>query len=435
MRLTAFLSLGLPPKPASWILAVLLTATACIPKAAQESPDGPGPNCSGSSGETRAEKLSTGKQVARGNTGCVADVATGAYHTCVLKMNGTLWCWGHNDYGQLGDGTTTSRSVPVQVASLGTGVIAVAAGGSHTCARKRDGTLWCWGENYYGELGDGTTESPKLEPVNVGPSFTDATGVTLGSLFTCAHKSDGTAWCWGYDYDGQLGNGVATDASIPRPAQLTTLPGDISEIEAGAAHACARSASGSLWCWGNNTLGQLGNGATADAEPLPVASATIPGCAAQVVAGVDHTCARGSDGKLWCWGNNDAGQLGAGQRGGFERRPGHVALDRQVNGMDLGLSHTCALTQGGMPWCWGGNEFGQLGNGAQAAFSASPVQPAAIGPGVVSVHTGYTHTCAVTQDSMLWCWGDNRFGQVANEDTETNVSSPAQVLSLCEQSF
>ncbi|HEY6559763.1 MAG TPA: hypothetical protein VI072_20915 [Polyangiaceae bacterium] len=371
------------------------------------------------------------KGLTKSGSGCVAAVATGSYHTCALRTDGSVWCWGNNDYGQVWDPSVATRPSPTRV-SLRARVIGITAGGSHTCAKKSNGTLWCWGENYYGEVGDGTTDSPKLIPFQVALLGENATDVSLGALHTCARKNDGTVWCWGYNYDGQLGLGVAGDSSVPVPSLVSALPEGIAQVEAGAAHACARTERGAVWCWGNNMLGQLGNGDTAESEPVPIESAALPSCVARIATGAYHTCALSEDGALHCWGSNDKGQLGAVPDGSPALGAKSVALADQVMSMDTGLQHTCAVSSVGALWCWGDNEFGQLGIGSNEAWSATPLELTTLGAQIVSVHTGYAHTCAVTTDKTLWCWGDNRFGQLGTGERDTVEPRPIPVTDLCD---
>jgi hypothetical protein len=186
----------------------------------------------------------------------------------------------------------------------------VTAGYYHTCARKQDGTLWCWGNNYHGQLGDGTTASPKPSPVQVTALGTSAVEVAPGYFYTCARKQDGTLWCWGCNSGGKLGDGTTT--GTPSPVQVTALGTSAVEVAASFSHTCARKQDGTLWCWGDNYYGQLGDGTTVWPKTSPVQVAALGASAVEVAAGEAHTCARKGDGTLWCWGNNYYGQLGDG---------------------------------------------------------------------------------------------------------------------------
>jgi alpha-tubulin suppressor-like RCC1 family protein len=224
-----------------------------------------------------------------------------------VKGDQTLWCWGANFSGQLGVGTTMSSStVPIQV--TGTGFAQVSGGYLHACAIKQDGTLWCWGTNASLQLG-APTVAMLYEPGQVQGS--DWKQVVTGASHTCAIKMDGSLWCWGGNDSGQLGNtSIATDlnakTSVPAPIAGTWM-----NVTAGRSHTCGVMSDQSLWCWGNNTDGQLGiSSSTSQSTPVAV---MVPGRAwAAVSAGQSHTCALATDGSLWCWGNNVGGQLGIG---------------------------------------------------------------------------------------------------------------------------
>ena len=193
-------------------------------------------------------------------------ISAGYAHTVALKQDGTVWAWGGNDYGQLGDGTQTDSLTPVQVRGL-YNVTAIAAGGYHTVALKQDGTVWAWGDNTYGELGDGT-QTDRLTPVQVSGLSTNVTAIAAGYLHTVAQKLDGTAWTWGSNYNGQLGDGKQTDRYTP--VQVSGLSNVIA-IAAGSAHATALKQDGTVWGWGWDFAGQLGDGTTTD-SPTPVYS-------------------------------------------------------------------------------------------------------------------------------------------------------------------
>jgi alpha-tubulin suppressor-like RCC1 family protein len=255
----------------------------------------------------------------------VVEVAAGARHTCARKADGTLWCWGYNSRGEIGNGTTSYQLSPALVTALGDQVVQVSAGGETTCARKADLTLWCWGDNFFGQLGDGTTDSAS-SPVQVAALGNGVVEVSAG-LHTCARKADGTMWCWGQNSAGELGDGTGCppSPSLPScgrssPVQVTALDTDVVEVSTGGYDTCARRTDGHLWCWGANdkdaNYGSIGDGATCalpmcgKASPTPVTA--LGTGVVEVAAGQSRTCARKADGTLWCWGNNFYGQLGDG---------------------------------------------------------------------------------------------------------------------------
>jgi alpha-tubulin suppressor-like RCC1 family protein len=219
-----------------------------------------------------------------------ATVAAGDWHTCAIKIDGSLWCWGLNQFGQLGDGTNQSKGIPVKIIS--SGVVAVAAGLYHTCAIKEYGSLWCWGNNGWGQIGDGTNQSKnitfniiidksKYTPVQIISSGVKA--VAAGGWHTCAIKIDGSLWCWGLNQYGQLGDGTKEDKYTP----VQIISSGVKAVAAGGVYTCAIKEDGSLWCWGWNEDGQL---------------QIIESGVVAVAAGRFHTCAIKEDGSLRCWG-------------------------------------------------------------------------------------------------------------------------------------
>ncbi len=215
----------------------------------------------------------------------VTAISAGGYHACALKSSGTVWCWGDDSYGQLGDGTTGDptlhlRAVPRKVQQGGgdiRGVVAISAGLFHTCALKGDGTVWCWGDDTYGQLGDGTTGDAghhRLTAVRVRRGSGLLSGVRAigaGERHTCARRGDGSAWCWGDDTSGQLGDGTTGDADHHRLKAVRVRRGsgyltDVTGVTAGSGLGCARTAGGGAWCWGDDTYGQLGDGTTGNAD-------------------------------------------------------------------------------------------------------------------------------------------------------------------------
>ena len=331
---------------------------------------------------------------ARGNLTPVHVSASGA-HSCALLPDGTLSCWGYNEFGQLGNGTTVDTSTAVAVAGI-TGATAVSAGHHHTCALLGDGTVRCWGANQFGQLGDGTaTTDTTPVPVAVG-GITTAVAVTTGAYHACALLADGTVRCWGYNEFGQLGNGTTVDT--PSPVGVSGLD-PAAAVTAGGFHTCALLPDRSVRCWGQNIFGQLGDGSSitflVSAEVLgltPLYSSTIPpgshsrtpvkvsgiGTATAVTAGGFHTCASLSDGSTKCWGENDYGQLGDGRNSNSSTPVGVTGLDPSA-AVSAGAWHTCALPPDRSVRCWGRNFAGQLGNGT-VSNSSTPVAVTGSGP-------------------------------------------------------
>lgn len=359
----------------------------------------------------------------------VTAVVTGYGHTCALTSGGGVKCWGLNDNGQLGDGTTGNRITPVNVTGLTSGVTALAAGGWHTCVLTIGGAVKCWGRNDYGQLGDGTTAN-RLTPVNVSGLISGITAITVGGWHTCALTSGGGAKCWGRNDIGQLGDGTATNRLTP--INVSGLTSGVAAIAAGGGHSCALTSGGGVKCWGRNFEGQLGDGTTVNRfTPVNVSGLTSGGSA--VVAGYGlHTCALTSGGGVKCWGLNDNGQVGDGTTANRLTPVNVSGLTSGVAGIAVGSSHTCVLTGAGGVKCWGGNGFGELGDGT-TTNRLTPVNVSGLTSGGSAVVAGVYHTCAPTSGGGVKCWGGNYYGQIG-DGTTTDRYTPVDVVGL-ESSF
>jgi signal peptidase I len=363
----------------------------------------------------------------RADAGFVS-LAGGTGHTCGVNDEGVVWCWGLNDKGQLGDATTADHNVPVRVGGL-TGVASLGAGSKHSCGAKGDGTLWCWGLNNQGQLGDGT-QTDRSVPVQVG-GLSGVIAVGGGLEHSCGLKSDGTVRCWGLNDKGQLGNGTTTRSSVP--VQVSGLSGVVA-LGIGSKHSCGVKSDGSVWCWGHNNEGQLGNGTTTDSS-VPVQVAGLSSAVA-VSGGVEHGCSVKGDETVWCWGRNDKGQLGDGTTTGSlavvqVKGVGGVGVLGSAVDIASGLSHNCARLSDATVRCWGLNNKGQLGNGT-TTDSATPVQVkgvAGVGnlTGIVTIGSGDSHGCGAHQLHTVYCWGLNNKGQLGN-DTTDDSSTPVAAI-------
>ena len=353
-----------------------------------------------------------------GLLGDIVAVAGGNIHSAAVKSNGTVWCWGDNQYGQLGNGTTTDSPTPGAVVGSGgtgtlAGITAVSCGYGHTVARRINGTVWGWGLNGDGQLGDGTlgNRSLPVQAQDVGGllPLTGVLAAAAGQYHTAALKTDGTVWAWGANSDGQLGDGTTirhTTVQVLGPGGAGYLTG-ISAIACGANHTVALKNDGTVWTWGKNNNGQLGNGTqTSSSVPVQVVSPSGEGYltgVTSVAAATYHTVARKADGTVWAWGSNSFGRLGDGTT--TQRLtpvqvvgPGGVGYLTGVSVVAAGVDHTVALKSAGTVWCWGWNANGQLGNGTLTT-SWTPVQVVGLGGAgsllnIASVASRYSHTLA-----------------------------------------
>jgi len=336
-------------------------------------------------------------------------VSAGLRTTFAIRYDGSLWAWGTNSSGQLGDGSTRNRRRPVKIMD---DVIYVSAGAMYTMAIRTDGSLWAWGQNHRGQLGDGTT-TERRTPVKI---MDDVIAVSAGSLHTIAITSDGSLWTWGLI--GERYQGQHTPIKILEDTVIAS---------AGRNHAMAIKSDGSLWAWGSNSSGQLGDGTT-DAQHEPV---KVMDDVAYVSAGCLHTMAIRTDGSLWAWGRG--GVLGT----TFieithptPMQPTPIKIMDDVIAVSAGFDSTMAVRSDGSLWAWGVNSTGQLGNGtSDSGVTNVVINPIKILDDVSSVSMGgigefsahYSHTVAIRTDGSLWAWGNNANGQLGDSSTRNRL--------------
>lgn len=351
-------------------------------------------------------------------------IAGGGNHTCALSGDGGVKCWGSNQSGQLGNGTWTDSSSPVAVANLGGDIIAVAAGGRHSCALDAQGSLQCWGANDQGQLGDGASGA-KPTPVNVNGMGHGILAIVAGDQFSCALNVQGGVLCWGGNEQGQLGNGKSTGSL--EPVAVYGLETGISAIAAGGAHACALTSGGGVKCWGANDYGQLGNKTKKD-SPIPVEVNGLHSGVAAITVGTSQSCALMTSGAVKCWGWN-----------GDENQDHHALQPEDVAGLESGViavaagaQHTCALT-GDQVKCWGSNYVGQLGHPGLSGSSV-PVRVTGLRPGMLAIASGSYHTCVLDADARVRCWGQNYQGELGVGNRPYSAT-PVSVIGLHAATF
>ncbi|MBV7333893.1 hypothetical protein KFU94_37805 [Chloroflexi bacterium TSY] len=382
-----------------------------------------GGNGSGQLGDGTTTGRSTPTDVS-GLTSGITAITIGAFHTCALTSNKSAKCWGDNLYGQLGDGTTSRRNTPVDVNGLDTDITAIAAGWDHTCVITNGGGMKCWGRNGRGQLGDGSAPFRSI-PVDVSSLTNSVTMLVAGWDHACALTNTGGVKCWGYNEYGQLGNGTTTDSSTP--VDVSGLTSGVTAITTGWNHSCALTTGEGVKCWGKNDSGQLGDDTTTN-RSIPVGVSGLTSGVDAISAGENHTCALTNGGGVKCWGENGSRQLGDGTP--VDRRiPTDVTgLTSSVDKISAGGSHSCAMIIGGSAKCWGENGFGQLGNGTTVS-SSTPVDVSGLTNGIKMIATGWQHTCAVTNDDGVKCWGRNNNNQLG-DGTTASRSTPVNVSGL-----
>jgi alpha-tubulin suppressor-like RCC1 family protein len=377
-------------------------------------------------------------------------VSAGYDHTCGVTAAGDAYCWGTNEWGQLGDGSSTNQISPVLVGGR-LSFSAVSTGLQYTCGVTAGGAAYCWGRNGIGQLGDGTTnEHLAPVPVSGGLSFTT---VVAGTVHTCGVTTAGAAYCWGSNGGGEVGDGSTTSRLAPVP-----VAGGVSfvGVGVGSRHSCGLTLPGTAYCWGTNEIGELGDG-TQDPRltPVPVAGGVS---FASVQVSSSHTCGITTEGRAYCWGWNREGELGVGTATGPETCffplpfgeqgstdcstvPSSVAGGLSFTSLSAGVNNlqTCGVTAAGAAYCWGYNRNGELGTGTTIGPEAcdqvnSPdvdcsTAPVPVAGGVIFAQTsaGQAHTCGVTATGDAYCWGFNGNGQLG-DGTTTNRLTPARVV-------
>jgi len=357
-------------------------------------------------------------------------LSSGYSHTLALDSDGTIWSWGDSQFGALGHETKFSRNTPERVKNINK-IVGVSAGADHSLALKNDDTVWAWGSNEHGKLGDGTYVD-RSAPVQV-KNLTNVIAVSGGWWHSLALKSNGTVWAWGNNSDGQLGDGTSTRRSTPVQVKGLT---NVIDIAAGATHSVAVKSDGTVWAWGNNEHGQLGNGIYTNGVYIsgskPVRVKNLTGVIA-VAAGDAFSAALRRDGTVWTWGTNGYGQLGDGSRRS-RNIPVQVKNLNNIIAISEGDFNTVALKSDGTVWTWGSNEFGQLGDGTLKNRNI-PVQVKSM-TNVVGVSTGKYHMVALRSDTTIWSWGDNSFGGLGNADYDSRLeTTPVQVVDCINLGF
>ncbi len=360
----------------------------------------------------------------------ITAISSGNQGTCAVLSNGEAKCWGGNTSGQLGDNTTNSgaNKTPTIVHGLGYAT-SISAGLGHTCALLWNGTAECWGLNQFGELGDGTTVN-RLLPVEV-KGLTDITAISdAHNEYTCALLSNGTVDCWGDGVNGWLGDG--SDHNSLTPVAVSGVAG-ATAISTGASHACALLSNGTVKCWGLNDVGEIGNGKVSGNATCPGGNPcqTVPvsvhglSSAVAISTGTDHTCALLSNDTVECWGDSGLDDSRA-----FSDVPVAVPGLSGVVAISAGGFFSCALLSDGAVKCWGYNPNGELGDGT-LTDSSTPVSVKGLSGRVVAISAGDFSSCALLSTGKVQCWGDDTYGELGADATRVCDQPAAAATGPC----
>ena len=344
-------------------------------------------------------------------------LATGNSHTCAILENGSAMCWGLDNYGQLGDGGDATNLIkPTTFVSIDGGqtVAQIYARQLRTCIILDDNSASCWGFNEDGQAGDDSTNTYKSPSVKV--EFPQGKGVKsmgMGLKHTCAILEDDTLTCWGLDSHGALGNGDS-DTSDKYTPQTITTPSDrkVVKVEPGATHTCILLDDGGVMCWGRDNTGQLGNGDTSDTIHTPSSNVELPEdrAATDLSVGDHHSCALLDNGSVTCWGLNNFGQLGDNTTTNrLIPVYAHLPTGSQAVSVSVGPHSSCAILENSSVYCWGHNNYGRLGIGVTGGIYQLPmfVEGAT---DVVDLSLDYDHTCALSENGSISCWGRSKYG-------------------------
>jgi alpha-tubulin suppressor-like RCC1 family protein len=353
-------------------------------------------------------------------------IAVGEYHSCALTRQGGVKCWGENNAGQLGDGTATRSDRPIDVVGLTSGVVAISTGQQYSCAVTTSGGVKCWGDNTFGQLGTGNTTGSKT-PVDVVGLTSGVEAIAAGGGHTCVLTGKGGVKCWGGycgcgEFGNLLGNGLPESSTIP--VDVLGLTSGATAITVGLNNSCALKTDGGVMCWGANSVGQLGDGTTAPTKKA-VMVVGLGGPATAVAAGGDQGCAL-VDGRAKCWGGIAKRADSTGETVRSITAIDVVGLVGPTSFISPGGMYSCAVSISGGATCWGINLYGQLGDGSRA-FRTTPVSVSGLESGVRTIATAASHTCALTVEGAVECWGNNSDGQLGT-GAPRGIGSPTPAI-------
>jgi alpha-tubulin suppressor-like RCC1 family protein len=343
-------------------------------------------------------------------------------HTCGIRHGGKLYCWGSDSQGEVGDGPADLAVSPRRIGTFEDWAN-VSTGLAHTCGVRTNGKLYCWGANWNGQLGNGST-NPSDVPLRIGTSE-DWANVSTGQGHTCGVRTTGELYCWGSDNHGQVGDGGGFDPnSITSPKRIGTFE-DWANVSAGAAYTCGVRKNGKLYCWGYDDRGQVGDG---DATPAADAPRRIGAGEdwARVSTGRSHSCGVRKDGRLYCWGWDEFGQVGDGGSDTTAiKTPRRIGSHEDWATVDAADGHTCGVRTNGNLYCWGSNGAYKLGNGS----GGDEDTPKRVGDFAdwTTASAGGSYSCGIRHGGKLYCWGSDGNYQLGNGDDRQTEKVPRRI--------
>lgn len=361
------------------------------------------------------------------------EISAGYYHTCGIASDDKAYCWGLNDEGQLGNGTTVSINSPVAVDTTdklaNLKIKSIRAAYEHTCALASDNNVYCWGAQTYGRLGNGISTDRSTVPVKVTNTgylnglYVKSLSTSTGSYSTCVIASDNNAYCWGANWDGEIGDGTTSQRNTPWPVLKSGALNNqaVKSISVGGGSTCVIANDNNLYCWGAGDEGQMGAGTNNHINSSPIKSSFGALTVKSISVGEYSACAVASDDNAYCWGYNTNGGIGDGTDVD-KNVPTPVDTSANMNGLKIkqvsvGGSHSCAIASDNNAYCWGRNGTGQLGyvNGRENSYVPVPVDRSGVFKGVTinNLTLGKFHTCAVASDDKGYCWGYDDYGQIS----------------------
>ncbi|NVB43384.1 hypothetical protein G6O69_36505 [Pseudenhygromyxa sp. WMMC2535] len=389
----------------------------------------------GLEGDDEIGDAETSSDTGESSEAVVVEIALGSRHSCARLESGLVQCWGADGAGALGNGEPfEDRAYPSTVVGLEGEITAISAGGGHSCALSSTGVMSCWGLDILGELGDGDGRLDRAAPIQVDALGSSVAAIDAGTTSTCAIDKDGSLWCWGGDWFDQVGDGE--DFVNPdTPVALTGQSGPAVAVQAEQRSSCALLESGEVQCWGQCWFGTLGIGKleSDDCSTLytPGEPAQLSGPAKAIAMGDFHACALLESGGVQCWGTNDHGQLGQSNFDG-SGVPIDVALPETATQVASGADFSCALLESGEVDCWGYNLDGQLGRGELGGDQPTPAAVVGLPGPATAIAVGSWHACAIIEGGELWCWGADHRGQLGDGPPFDRSAVPSKVEGLGE---